>query len=607
LKLPISSSSKTISIFYPGVHRAAHRFLLARWIFARLPHFLNVPLFVIWRSFTRKTSLDQFFEIPSSRYRSLFLFLTRFRFFAETAQFALNSAAVGSAVCDIVEYGPDAAMIKANDRVLDAVKILLHHQEFNGLRMQARYSSAVDDEMIYEDDDRLRSLVGSLSQMSRKQRAVLGGWLFFALRKLLLILYHDGHGEKVPAVGQRSLDLQMQLRSDPPRPSRALQDILDARGIDYRHLLLLSPDWSALIGHIGHLDVHLRMRDMGWWTGAPLLATYGGKIANRPFLSLLEERCPVVVLEEGLDQDAWVELCALAKYFGVSHQVWGTDQRPMGYWNDWGSVALQEWTAHGRGYPMLDAYDRRFQHGDEAQTAMANMRKHFGMTASDRYVCLHMRDANTRGEKAGVGETVRNAGFANYLATVKHITAQGLRVIRMGGSNVPELPRLPGVIDYARSAFRSPLMDLHLVRNAQYFIGTTSGFAYVATSLNVPTVMVNCISSVGLLWTERTRFALKPVRTTSGRLLSQRELTSDRWRWSFPTFESLKAAGLELSESSSDEILETVKEVELLALGNQVRSPLIEAWRASLTIPGFFGASLPSSYFLEKHRREFLA
>jgi len=596
-----------ISIFYPGVQRASHWFLLARLTFARLPHFLSIPLFVIWRSFTRRKSLDQFFELPSNRYRSLFLFLTRFKFFAETAQFALNSAAVGSAVCDIVEYGPDAAMIKADDRALDAVKILLHHQEFNGPRMQARYASAVEDETIYEDDGRLKSLVGSLPQMNKRQRAVLGGWLFFALRKLLLILYHDGRGEKVPAVGQRSLDLQMQLRSDPPRPSKELQGILDARGIDYRDLLLLSPDWAALIGHIGHLDVHLRMRDMGWWRGAPLLATYGGKIANRPFLSLLADRCPILVLEEDLNRDAWVELTALTKYFGVSHQVWGTEQRPMGYWNDWGSAALQAWTAQGRGYPMLDAYDRKFQHSDEAQTAMANMRTHFGMTASDRYVCLHMRDANTRGEKDGVGETVRNAGFANYLATVKHITGQGLRVIRMGGPNVPELPELPGVIDYARSAFRSPLMDLHLVRNAQYFVGTTSGFAYVATSLDVPTVMVNCISSIGLLWTERTRFALKPVRTTSGRLLSQRELTSDRWRWSFPTYESLKAAGLELSESSSDEILETVKEVELLAVGQPVQSPLIDTWRASLTMPGFFGASLPSSYFLEKHQREFLA
>jgi putative glycosyltransferase (TIGR04372 family) len=595
------------SILFPGVLGTSYKFLLARFIFTRLPYFVNIPLFVIWRSVTRRKSLDQFFAIPSSRYRTVFLFLSRFDFFAETANFALNSAAVENAVCDIIEYGLDSEGLKTGDRALDAVKRLLHHEEFNGQQTQVRYALAIKDEAIYEDDDKLRRLIDSLAQMGTKQRAILGGWLFFALRKLLLIQYHDGRGAQVPTIGQRSSDLQKQLRSSPPRPSKELQAILDARGIDYRDLLLLSPDWSALIGHMGHLDVHLRMREMGWWAGAPLLATYRGKIANRPFLSLLEERCPTIVLEEGLSSDVWVELCALTKYFGVSHQVWGNGERPMGYWNDWGGAALQEWTAQGRGYPVRDAYDRKFQDSDQARTAMAKMRKHFGMADSDRYVCLHMRDANTRGEKEGVGETVRNAGFANYLGAVKHITDQGIRVIRMGGPNVPVMPDLPGVIDYARSAFRSPLMDLHLVRNADFFIGTTSGFAYVATSFDVPTVMVNCISSIGLLWTDRTRFALKPVRTTSGRLLSQRELTSDRWRWSFPTFESLAAAGLRLSESSADEILETVKEVELLARGTAPPSPLIDKWRASLTMPGFFGASLPSSHFLEKYQREFLA
>jgi putative glycosyltransferase (TIGR04372 family) len=595
-----------ISILFPGVHGTSYKFRLARLIFARFPCFVTVPLFVIWRSYTKRTGLDQFVEIPSSRYRFWLSLVARFDFFAEAARSALDSADVDCAVCEIVEHGADCSRLKANASRIAAVKRMLHHHEFNGRRAQSQYTSVIDDESIFDDDDKLKKLISGLQQKSKSQRAVVGGWLFFALRKLLLLLYHDGRGSLVPAIGQRSLDLQKLLRIAPPPPSKELQAILDSRNIDYRDLLLLSPDWSALIGHIGHLDVHLRMRDMGWWTGSALLATYSGKIANRPFLSLIEERCPTIVLEEGLSPDVWVELCALTKYFGVSHQVWGTDERPMGYWNDWGSAALQEWTAQGRGYPIREAYDRKFQHTDEPQAVLAEMRKQYGMTDTDRYVCLHMRDANTRGEKEGIGETVRNAGFSNYIDSVKHLTNQGMWVIRMGGPAVPPLPNLPRVVDYARSSFRSPLMDLHLVRNAHLFIGTTSGFAYVATSFNVPTVMVNCISSIGLLWTEKTRFALKPIRTGDGRLLSQSELTSDRWRWHLPTFESLAAAGLRLSESSTDEILETVKEVELIAQGRSVQSPLIGRWRASLTMPGFFGASLPSSYFLEKYQSEFL-
>jgi putative glycosyltransferase (TIGR04372 family) len=150
-------------------------------------------------------------------------------------------------------------------------------------------------------------------------------------------------------------------------------------------------------------------------------------------------------------------------------------------------------------------------------------------------------------------------------------------------------------------------MDIHLMRRARMFIGTTSGFAYVASSFGIPTAMVNAISSVGLLWSTDTRFALKPVRTLDGGLLTQGDVTSEQWRWTFPTFESLAKAGLKVSENSSDEILETVKEVYALANNEPApESPLLARWRASLTIPYFYGSSVPSAYFLEKYGDKFL-
>jgi putative glycosyltransferase (TIGR04372 family) len=139
------------------------------------------------------------------------------------------------------------------------------------------------------------------------------------------------------------------------------------------------------------------------------------------------------------------------------------------------------------------------------------------------------------------------------------------------------------------------------MRRARFFIGTTSGFAYVASSFGIPTAMVNALSSVGLLWSTDTRFALKPVTTLEGRLLTQAEVTSEQWRWSFPTFESLSQAGLSVQQSSPDEILETVKEVYALTCGTPTPSPLLARWRASLSIPYFYGSAVPSAYFLEKY------
>jgi putative glycosyltransferase (TIGR04372 family) len=278
------------------------------------------------------------------------------------------------------------------------------------------------------------------------------------------------------------------------------------------------------------------------------------------------------------------------------------------YWNDAGAVALQQWEGEDRGFPLRDIYDTRLRIDDHAETLYRSLRQKWGLAADDWFVCLHMRDADTRGEKLGVGESIRSATIGNYLDTVRFITEMGGWVIRMGGRKAPPLPDMPRLIDYARSEYQIPEMDIHLMRRARMFIGTTSGFAYVASSFGIPTAMVNALSSVGLLWSKDTRFSLKPVHTRDGRMLSLSDVTSEEWRWAFPTYETVTSAGLVVSESSSDEILETTKEVLDISSGRlPAMVPLDDSWVKCVNIPGFFGSSRPSRYFLEKYSASLLA
>jgi hypothetical protein len=79
-------------------------------------------------------------------------------------------------------------------------------------------------------------------------------------------------------------------------------------------------------------------------------------------------------------------------------------------------------------------------------------------------------------------------------------------------------------------------------------------------------------------------------------------VTSERWRWAFPTYETVSSAGLTVSESSSDEILETTKEVLDISSGRAATiKPLDDAWEQCVNIPGFFGNSRPARYFVEKY------
>src|ERR1700730_2195348 len=178
--------------------------------------------------------------------------------------------------------------------------------------------------------------------------------LFYAYRHLLLRTYHCGEGRYVPLICQRSLETQKRLERFLPSPSVKLRKVLDDLGINFPDIKLLCPDWTALIGHNGHLSVHLMMQQMGWWQGSPILLTYNDRIANRPFFSLFNELCPTLVLDENISSDAWHELARLAPFFGGSHQAFGFEDGRTMYLNDAGAMALQQWESAGGGFPLRD-------------------------------------------------------------------------------------------------------------------------------------------------------------------------------------------------------------------------------------------------------------
>lgn len=440
-------------------------------------------------------------------------------------------------------------------------------------------------------------------------RAVgLDVYQFYAHRELLLRTYHNGEGDKVPLVYRRYKDTQRRLRPHLPKPSAELTRVLDRVGVELKDVRLLSPDWSALIGHNGHLNVHLMMRKMGWWKGQPVLLAYKERIANKTFLSLFSEICPTLTLGENVSPSVWYELASLTPFLCDSHQAFEFEDGRTMYWNDAGAMALQQWERADKGFPLRDIYDARLRSDDQTEMLYQSLRRKWGLAPDDWFVCLHMRDAEARGETVGIGESIRSATIGNYLDAVRHITALGGWVIRMGGRKAPPLPEMPRVIDYARCEDQVMEMDIHLMRRARMFIGTTSGFAYVASSFGIPTAMVNALSSVGLLWSKDTRFALKPVHTSEGRMLSLGDVTSEKWRWTFPTYETVASAGLTVSESSADEILETTREVLDLTSGTERKILSVDdSWEKHVHVPGFFGSSRPSRYFVEKYSSSLLA
>jgi len=110
-----------------------------------------------------------------------------------------------------------------------------------------------------------------------------------------------------------------------------------------------------------------------------------------------------------------------------------------------------------------------------------------GIQSTDWFVCIHVRESGFRSDS----EQNRNSSIENYVEGIKVITDAGGWVVRLGDSSMTPLPKMDRVVDYSATQFKSELMDIYLISECRFFIGTNSGPDNVATLFNRPMILVN--------------------------------------------------------------------------------------------------------------------
>jgi len=114
------------------------------------------------------------------------------------------------------------------------------------------------------------------------------------------------------------------------------------------------------------------------------------------------------------------------------------------------------------------------------------------------YVTLHVREPGYRGEsRKNTTEEFRNANPLDYVNACKVITNAGGWVFRMGDPSMTALPKMPQVIDYARTGeIRSDLMDVFLGATCRFLIGSASGYLRLPRYFGVPVLFTNSTNTV---------------------------------------------------------------------------------------------------------------
>jgi len=112
-----------------------------------------------------------------------------------------------------------------------------------------------------------------------------------------------------------------------------------------------------------------------------------------------------------------------------------------------------------------------------------------GIKESDWYVCLHIRTSFYHKDKDIEYANIRNSTPDNYRKTIKYINSIGGKVIRLGDPVEMSIDDIS--IDYPNSKYKSELMDLFLIKNCKFYIGTNSGILDSAFLLGAKVLGVN--------------------------------------------------------------------------------------------------------------------
>jgi putative glycosyltransferase (TIGR04372 family) len=441
------------------------------------------------------------------------------------------------------------------------------------------------------------------------------GRLFDAYNFLGQRVTHVGMGQLSTELYARALSAQKRLQRSTPPVSPACTSYLADLGISLSNVKIFASEWQTQIGHEGMLDIELRMRELGWWKGEPIVLVSSDRVANSAFLSLFEHHVRLLQLDSGVPHDIARELSSLQRYYGMSFNAFEMPDGMVVQWSEAAASAIRQWDEEGRQPPLRVEFDRRFASSEALTATLEEARRSWGMTPDDWYVCLHLRDGSFYGEARGLGQSHRNSDIENYRAAIEYITGLGGWVIKLGAKDSPKLPSMPRVIDYARSSYKSGLMDLSLIRGARLFIGTTSGLTNVPISFGIPAALVNCISTDAQLWHRLVRFTTKQIILKNGRAVAQTELTRSPWRWRVFDAGVLARHGATLVDNTSDEILETVKEVMALTTGKNddytvsvgAADDLYSRWQENLSMPHYYGGAQISLYYLKKHQASLFA
>ncbi len=368
--------------------------------------------------------------------------------------------------------------------------------------------------------------------------------------------------------------------------------LIRERRLDRLNIRILGPSWVIAIGHIAHLDIYFKWRELkGRREKLVLSVPVGFRIPNRDLLRRWEH-----LFLYRVPQDLRLSFEDVET---LQEEFWSLEG-PDGRWRIYshaGAWVQTEWEKQAR-KPLLSLSTDDRAHGREELARL-------GVREAAWYVCLHVRESGFHQAWHKHHPGTRNADITTYVEAIRAVTERGGYVIRMGDPSMRPLQPMLNVIDYARSDAKSEFMDIFLCASCRFFIGTNSGLGLVPPVFGVPCVLTNW-SPIGLpQWYPNDLFIPKLCYSEPlGRLLTFEEMFGSQAGWGqfADYFERERIRVLDNTpEDLRDLVVEMLEREEGVLRESEEDAALYAAYRGIALASGSYAGARIGRQFLRKY------
>jgi putative glycosyltransferase (TIGR04372 family) len=239
-------------------------------------------------------------------------------------------------------------------------------------------------------------------------------------------------------------------------------------------------DLTRNIGHIALLDILVKLQHLGWVNSPQekfIWAPPQQFVANRCLLNYWHQYIPVIS-DSSLPplKSPWMRY--EEEFIGLLALSNGQTM----YMHHIAANVQKQWEAE-RHPPLLSLSDFDSERGWQCLQAL-------GIPTDAWFVCLHVREPGFYKQRNS-NLSARDCDIDTYLLAIQTIVSRGGWVIRLGDPSMKPLPKIPQVIDYPHTKFKSDWMDVFLCAKCHFFVGTNSGLCAVATNFGVPVILTN--------------------------------------------------------------------------------------------------------------------